>query len=92
MQAIDAFEHRCVAYEDQTNISHDAPANRVFQQSHAVVYEEVAYMRPEHPPSAEMLAIMVKQVCSGPMAYQYVFEQLERRYEALVGEDRKSVV
>ena len=86
MQAIDAFEHRCVAYEDQTNISHDAPANRVFQQSHAVVYEEVAYMLPEHPPRAEMLAIMVKQVCSGPMAYQYVFEQLERRYEALVGD------
>jgi len=86
VQAISAFEHRCVAYQDQPKLINDGSASHVFQQSHAVVYKQVEYMLPEHPPSVEMLAIMVKQVCRGSKACKYIFNKLEHRYETLVGD------
>jgi hypothetical protein len=85
MQAIDTFESRCVDYQEQW-VSPDSTALAVYLLSHNVVYEEVDYMMPEHPPTVEILATMVKDVCRGESAYTLVFDQIAVRYVSLVGD------
>ncbi|MDC9720114.1 MAG: hypothetical protein PSN46_05215 [Gammaproteobacteria bacterium] len=86
MQAIDTFENRCVDYQDQHRITPQSTALSVYLHSHNVVYTEVEYMMPEHPPTVEVLSIIVKDVCRGETPYAYVFEQISARYLALVGD------
>lgn len=86
MQAIESFESRCVAYQHQSPASNDATALAVYVQSHNEVYSQIDYMLPEAPPSVEMLAVMVKDVCRGDSEYTYVFEQTAQRYIDLVGD------
>jgi hypothetical protein len=85
MQAIDTFESRCVDYQEQW-VSPDSTALAVYLLSHNVVYEEVDYMMPEHPPTVEILSTMVKDVCCGESAYTFVFDQIAVRYLSLVGD------
>tara|TARA_B110000503_G_scaffold79996_1_gene122683 strand:+ start:725 stop:1216 length:492 start_codon:yes stop_codon:yes gene_type:complete len=85
MQAIDAFESRCVDYQEQW-VNPDSTALAVYLLSHNVVYEEVDYMMPEHPPTVEILSIIVKDVCRGESAYTFVFDQIAVRYVSLVGD------
>ena len=49
MKAIDKFESRCIEYKDQ-DPKQDLTASAVYLLSHKVVYAEVTYMMPEHPP------------------------------------------
>jgi len=86
MQAIESFESRCVEYQTQSRITQDTIALTVYLQSHQVIYSQIDYMLPEHPPSVEMLAIMVKDVCQGDSFYTYVFEEITHRYIELVGD------
>ena len=86
MQVIESFESRCVAYQEQSWITKDTTALSMYLQSHNLVYSQIDYMLPEHPPSVEMLAIMVKDVCRGEPPYDYVFEQTAQRYIDLVGD------
>ena len=86
MQVIKAFESRCVAYQEQHRIQADTAAQAVYLHCHNHVYGQVDYMLPEHPPSVEMLAIVVRDVCHGDSAYTFVFDQLEERYVNLVGD------
>lgn len=86
VQAIESFESRCVEYQTQINITQDTTAQAVYLHSHNVVYGQIDYMLPTHPPTVEMLAISVKDVCRGDSEYTYVFEQIEQRYIDLVGD------
>jgi len=86
VQAIDAFESRCVDYQDD-RITPVSTALTVYLLSHKVVYSEVNYMMPEQPPTVEMLSIVVKDVCRGESPYTFVFEQMAVRYVALVGDE-----
>lgn len=86
MQAIELFESRCVEYQDKNRITSESTAQVAYLQCHSVVYSQIDYMLPEHPPSVEMLAILVKDVCRGDSQYTYVFEQIEQRYIDLVGD------
>jgi len=85
MQAIDTFESRCVDYKEQW-VSPDSTALTVYLLSHNVVYQEVDYMMPEHPPTVGILSIIVKDVCRGESAYTFVFDQIAVRYLDLVGD------
>ncbi|MGY8840141.1 MAG: hypothetical protein ACKVIL_05750 [Pseudomonadales bacterium] len=86
VQAIDAFESRCVDYQNHC-ITSESTALVVYLLSHNVVYEEVNYMMPEHPPTVELLSIIVKDVCRGKSPYTPVFEQIVARYLDLVGDE-----
>jgi hypothetical protein len=86
VQAIDAFESRCVDYQNHC-ITSESTALVVYLLSHNVVYEEVNYMMPEHPPTLELLSIIVKDVCRGKSPYTPVFEQIVARYLDLVGDE-----
>jgi hypothetical protein len=85
MQAIEAFESRCMEYQEH-GIAPDSTALTVYLLSHNVVYEGVDYMRPEHPPTFAILSIIVKDVCRGESSYTFVFDQLVLRYVALMGD------
>jgi len=86
MQVIEDFESRCVDYQDQHHIQPDTAAQAVYRHCHNRVYNQVDYILPEHPPSVEMLAIVVRDVCHGESAYTFVFDQVEERYLDLVGD------
>ena len=85
MKAIDKFESRCIEYKDQ-DPKQDLTASAVYLLSHKVVYAEVTYMMPEHPPGVEILAIIIKDVCQGESHFTQVFEQIAVRYISLVGD------
>jgi hypothetical protein len=85
MQAIDTVQSCCIDYQKQW-FSPDSSALSVYLLSHNVVYEEVDYMMPEHPPTVEILSTMVKDVCCGESAYTFVFDQIAVRYLSLVGD------
>ena len=85
MKAIDEFESRCIEYKDQ-DPKQDLTASAVYLLSHKVVYAEVTYMVPEHPPGVEILAIIIKDVCQGESHFTQVFEQIAVRYISLVGD------
>jgi hypothetical protein len=86
MQAIDAFETRCVDYQ-AIQVPFEATALCVYQLSHKVVYTQVDYMMPNRPPTVELLSITVKEVCRGESSYTHVFEQIAARYITLVGDN-----
>ena len=86
MQAIKLFESRCVDYQDDNRITQDTTALTVYLQSHNVVYSHVDYMLPEHPPSVEMLAVLIKDVCRDDSHYAYVFDKIVQRYIDLFGD------
>jgi len=87
MQAIDAFESRCVDYQEQHSITPESTALAVYLLSHNVVYTHVDYMMPEHPPTVEILSIVAKEVCRGESPYRLVFEEISMRYVELVGDE-----
>ena len=79
MKAIDEFESRFIEYKDQ-DPKQDLTAPAVYLLSHKVVYAEVTYMVPEHPPGVEILAIIIKDVCQGESHFTQVFEKIAVRY------------
>jgi hypothetical protein len=85
VQAIRAFEARCIDYQDDS-ATLDSTALCVYKLSHKVVYAQVDYMLAEQPPNVELLSITVKKVCREESAYAHVFEQMAVRYAALVGD------
>ena len=86
MQAIKIFKDRCQVYQNQQRITAESTALDVYTQCHNQVYSQVDYMRPDQPPSVEMLAITIKGVCRGDSHYTYVFEQVMARYIDLMGD------
>ncbi len=86
MQAIELFEERCVNYQAKGPISDEITALNVYLNSHHIVYSKVDYMMPEKPPTSEMLALAISDVCRGDSEYLYVFEQIEQRFVDLVGD------
>ena len=85
VRAIEEFESRCLEYQNQDAVQ-DLTASAVYLLSHKVVYAEVDYMAPEHPPGVEILAIIIKDVCQGESHFTHVFEQVAVRYISLVGD------
>lgn len=85
MQAIEAFERRCMTYQGQ-EVDLESTVSEVYMLSHKVVYTALNTMLPEHPPSVNMLGIIIKDVCQGASPYTDVFEQIAVRYVHLVGD------
>lgn len=85
MWAIEAFESRCMDYQNHIINAHST-ATAVYLLSHNVVYKGVDYMLPEHPPTLGILAIIVKDVCRGESPFSSVFDQVALRYVVLVGD------
>ena len=74
MQAIELFEERCVNYQAKGPISDEITALNVYLNSHHIVYSKVDYMMPEKPPTSEMLALAISDVCRGDSEYLIGYE------------------